>query len=228
MLEQTRELAADAKELNAATEGKLTDHLATVLAARYAAALAGWNGEADEPFRQKLRVLRGLCQDIVALRRADHNGARLQMEQERVRDEQEKTEEEVIAHFEQWLKKAELRDLVCREGVSPEERHQGIRKMFALKPEPPQTPEKTEAEPAPEVRDPLALTPESPEATGTANPDSGSASPDQMSNEVKPGQTGQTRSNQVKRSGLSIGKVVMRDAFSLPVPGGAGVIPFTA
>src|SRR5208283_1230397 len=42
-LSQARELAADAKELTAATDGKLTDHLATVLAARYAAALAGWD-----------------------------------------------------------------------------------------------------------------------------------------------------------------------------------------
>src|SRR5690349_20082492 len=39
-LSQARELAADAKELTEATDGRLTDHLATVLAARYAAALA--------------------------------------------------------------------------------------------------------------------------------------------------------------------------------------------
>jgi hypothetical protein len=43
-LSQARELAADANELTAATDGRLTDHLATVLAARYAVALAGWSG----------------------------------------------------------------------------------------------------------------------------------------------------------------------------------------
>jgi hypothetical protein len=42
-LSQARELAADAKELTTATDVKLTDHLATVLAARYATALRlGW------------------------------------------------------------------------------------------------------------------------------------------------------------------------------------------
>ena len=47
-----------------------------LLAARYAAALADWNGEVTEEFRRKLRALRGLCQDIVELRRGDHSGAR--------------------------------------------------------------------------------------------------------------------------------------------------------
>src|SRR5438105_2574668 len=47
-LGQARELAADARELGEATEGKLTDHLATVLAARYASALAEWDGEVTQ------------------------------------------------------------------------------------------------------------------------------------------------------------------------------------
>ena len=83
ILDQTRELKNDAQEFAGVTDGKLTDHLATVLAARYAAALAGWNGEADETFRRSLGVLHGLCRDIVGLRRGDHSGARLQMEQQR-------------------------------------------------------------------------------------------------------------------------------------------------
>ena len=103
-LAQARELAADAKELTAATDGRLTDHLATVLAARYAAALAGWDGEVTDEFRRKLRTLRGLCQDIVELRRGDHSGARLNLEQERLEREREKTEEEVVEHFKRWAK----------------------------------------------------------------------------------------------------------------------------
>ena len=50
-LAQARELAADAAELETATEGRLTDHLAMVLAARYASVLAGWNGEATDESR---------------------------------------------------------------------------------------------------------------------------------------------------------------------------------
>jgi hypothetical protein len=139
MLEQTRELAADAREISAATDGKLTDHLATVLAARYAAALSGWDGEVDEPFRRKLRVLRGLCQDIVELRRGDHSGARLEMEQDRLEREKEKTEEEVVEHFRRWLQNPAVRDLVCATWISPEERERRMREIFGLPPESPGT-----------------------------------------------------------------------------------------
>ena len=136
-LDQARELTADAHEITAATDGRLTDHLATVLAVRYASALAGWNGMVTDEFRRKLRALRGLCQDIVELRRGDHSGARLQMEQDRLEREREKTEEEVVAHFQRWLKNPAVRDLVCQDYVSPEEREHGLREIFGLPAEPP-------------------------------------------------------------------------------------------
>jgi hypothetical protein len=79
-LDQARELAAAAAEITASTDGRLTDHLATMLAVRYASALHGWNGEATEDFCRKLRALLGLCQDIVELRQGDHSGARLKLE----------------------------------------------------------------------------------------------------------------------------------------------------
>lgn len=134
-LAQARELTADAQELTAATEGRLTDHLTTVLAARYAAALAGWDGEVTEEFRRKLRALRGLCQDIVELRRGDHSGARLNLEQERLRREQEKTEEEVVAHFKRWVSNPEVRDWVCQAWVTPEERERRLREIFGRDPQ---------------------------------------------------------------------------------------------
>jgi hypothetical protein len=137
-LAQARELAADAHEITAATDGRLTDHLATVLAARYAAALAGWNGEVTEEFRRKLRVLRSLCQDIVELRRGDHSGARLSLERERLEREREKTEEEVVAHFQRWAKNPAVRDWICQAWVSPEERKCRLREIFGQPPEPPQ------------------------------------------------------------------------------------------
>jgi len=133
-LEDARELAADANEITAATDGRLTDHLATVLAVRYASALAGWNGEVTDEFRKKLRAMRGLCQDIVELRRGDHSGARLKMEQDRFGREQEKTEEEVVAHFQRWLKNPEVRDVVCQDYVSPQERQRRMREIFGLEP----------------------------------------------------------------------------------------------
>ena len=144
-LAQARELAADATELAAATDGRLTDHLATVLAARYASALAGWHGEVTEEFRRRLRALRGLCQDIVELRRGDHSGARLKMEQERLERERERTEEEVVAQFQRWAEHPQVRDLVCQAWLSPEERRRRIREFYGRPPEPPASP----PEPAP-------------------------------------------------------------------------------
>jgi hypothetical protein len=137
-LDQARELAADAGEITAATDGRLTDHLATVLAVRYAAALQGWNGEVTDEFRKKLRALRGLCQDIVELRRGDHSGARLQMERERLERDREKTEEEVVVHFQRWLKNPAVRDAVCQDYVSPEERERRLREIFGLAPKLPE------------------------------------------------------------------------------------------
>ncbi len=133
-LDQTRELAADAAEITAATDGRLTDHLATVLAARYASALSGWNGQVTEEFRRELRALRGLCQDIVELRRGDHSGARLSLERERLEREREKTEEEVVAHFERWAGNQKVRDWICQDWVSPEERKRRLREIFGLPP----------------------------------------------------------------------------------------------
>jgi hypothetical protein len=162
-LAQARELAADARELTEATDGRLTDHLATVLAARYAAALAGWDGGLSEEFRRKLRTLRGLCQDIVELRRGDHSGAGLQMERERLEREREKTEEEVLAHFERWAENPQVRDWICQDWITPEERARRIREIYGRAPEPsgaapdaapesnPVKPGQTEFPPAPEV-----------------------------------------------------------------------------
>ncbi len=136
-LVQARELAVDATELAAVTDGRLTDHLATVLAARYAAALAGWNGAVNEDFRRKLRALRGLCQDIVELRRGDHSGARLNMERERLEREREKTEAEVVEQFEHWAMNPAVREWILEDWISPEERRRRIHEIYGLPPEPP-------------------------------------------------------------------------------------------
>lgn len=183
-LDQARELAADATEITAATDGRLTDHLATVLAVRYASALAGWNGQVTDELRKKLRALRGLCQDIVELRRGDHSGARLKMEQERLGREQEKTEAEVVAHFQRWLKNPEVRDVVCQNYVSPEERERRLREIYGLEPKPEKTSEEMAEEKACNIRVVYGLPPEPPEPPAATAPDGTGSNP------VKPGQTG--------------------------------------
>ena len=139
-----------------------------MLAARYAVALAGWDGEVTEEFRRKLRVLRGLCQDIVELRRGDHSGARRNMEQERLEREQEKTEEEVVEHFKCWVKNPQVRDWICQNWVSPEERERRLREIFGR-------------------------APKTPDEAATDGPESNPVKPDQTeSNQI------QIKSNQIK------------------------------
>lgn len=133
-LAQAREMAADADELVQATKGRLTDHLAAILAARYAALVSQWNGDATDEFRNKLRALRELCQDIVNLRRGDHSGARLFLEQERLEREREKTEEELFEQFKEWAKNPNVRDCLCDNWLRPEERERKIREIFGRKP----------------------------------------------------------------------------------------------
>ena len=89
-LTEKRTLTAEVQELAAAGDGKVEEHLATVVAARYAGAVASWNGEVSEDFRRELRALRWLCHDVLDLRRADHNQDRLNFEKERLELAKEK------------------------------------------------------------------------------------------------------------------------------------------
>jgi hypothetical protein len=134
-LAHARELSADARELSEAADGLLTDHLAAVLTARYARLLAGWDGEVNEDFRRKLRALRTLSQDIVELRRGDHSAARLRIEQERLDEQKDWTEEEAIEYFQRWADNPRVRESICGPCLSPEERRRRIREIFGLPPE---------------------------------------------------------------------------------------------
>ena len=65
----TRELKAKAVELSTESDGNLTESLATVVAACYAAALDGWNGEITDEMRRKLRGLKGITREVLCLER---------------------------------------------------------------------------------------------------------------------------------------------------------------
>ena len=159
MLEHSRELAADAREIADATDGTLGDHLATVLAARYAAVLSGWNGEPDEPFQRKLRVLRSLCQDIAVLRRGDHHSARVKLKQEQMECAKEKKDAELVELFQDWLKKPEVQDVVSKTCLSAEEREHRLRVIFGLEPEPEKSPAEAAIEQENEYRKIFGMAP---------------------------------------------------------------------
>ena len=68
--------------------------------------------------------------------------------------ERERTEEHVVAHFECWARNPQLRDWICRNWISPEERRRRMREIFGLAPEPPE-----EASPTPPESNPVKLNP---------------------------------------------------------------------
>ncbi len=211
MVADARELAADAAELSAVTGGRLTDHLAVVLGARYASALAGWDGQPSEEFHKKLKVLRGMCQDIVELRRGDHSGARLHMERERMEQKRERTDAEAVAQFEEWAKIPAVKDWICQDWVSPEERRRRLLAIFGRAPDPEE----------PEVPDPVSA-PAQADQSGTPADDTSISDPAPPSNPTESPVTtmpeppsAEAGSNLVKPSPTKIGLAAHRPP---PVP----------
>lgn len=131
-LDQAKELTADAQELRALTGGRMADHLATVLEARYAGLLAAWSGTLTAEFKGNVRALRSLCQDIVELRRGDHSEERLGLEREHLRQEQEKTADELFEHFMGWARNPHVRDLVMGSQKDPKDSERRMREIFGL------------------------------------------------------------------------------------------------
>jgi hypothetical protein len=133
-LELVRGLSAEGEELRAATAEPLTEKLVVWLAARYAVTtrkLADQGGNTELEWQR----LRELCGDVVALRRGDHSAARLKIEQERLEREREQTEEELVEHFQRWAKNPKVRNWICRDCLSEEERERRMREIFGLSPD---------------------------------------------------------------------------------------------
>jgi hypothetical protein len=137
VLEMARQLSADAGELQPPGAPPLTDHIGVWLTARYLLAIRK-QAEKNSDGEPDLQALREFCQDFVALQRGNNSAERLKIEQARVEREREKIEEELFAEFFQWGKKPEIRDLLCRDWVSPEEQERRLREKFGLPPEPPE------------------------------------------------------------------------------------------
>ena len=74
----------------------LADDVAQVLAARFGSLIANWNGEVDEKFEAKSRVLNRLCRSVVQLQRGMHRANREGFELTCKLEEKEKADEEVL------------------------------------------------------------------------------------------------------------------------------------
>jgi len=134
-LSQAADLAAQAEELSAATQGRLPDHLVTILTARYAAELAAWNSGDAEKISPRLHALRALCHDLVDLQRSSANAARVRIEQARLQQSLDKTEDELIAIFREWSRRPAVRALITREAAESEAEDAQWREVFASTPD---------------------------------------------------------------------------------------------
>jgi hypothetical protein len=76
--------------------GVLADDAATVLAGRFAVFIGRWNGDVDEQFETRARVLNGLCRSVVQLQRGMHRAKRQSFELEHLLEEKEKREQEEV------------------------------------------------------------------------------------------------------------------------------------
>ena len=74
----------------------LADDVAQVLAARFGSLIANWNGEVDEKFEAKSRVLNRLCRSVVQLQRGMHRAKWEGFELTCKWEEKEKADEEEI------------------------------------------------------------------------------------------------------------------------------------
>jgi hypothetical protein len=80
-----------------------------------------------------------MCQDIVKLRRSDHQAARQNAEEKRQKEKVEKTESAILALFRDWVAIPHVRDWICKDWLSPEEREQEFYKLYGYE-EPPKAP----------------------------------------------------------------------------------------
>jgi hypothetical protein len=97
-----RDLSEDAREVRRLSEelddedsqGVLADDAAVVLSARFGSLIANWNGEVDEQFEARARVLNGLCRSVVQLQRGMHRSIRENFDMEGLMEEKDKRDQE--------------------------------------------------------------------------------------------------------------------------------------
>ena len=99
-----RDLCEDALEVRRLAEemddedspSVLADDVAQVLAARFGSLIANWNGEVDDQFEAKSRVLNRLCRSVVQLQRGMHRANREAFELTCKLEDKETADEEAL------------------------------------------------------------------------------------------------------------------------------------
>jgi hypothetical protein len=115
-----RDMAAEAKELQEAAGGSVTDTVAGWLASQYAsAAHEKLDGAAGG---QHWEILRAFVQDLTLLRRGDQAAARLQLDREQLDWQRANGKLQKEKEFREWIQRPEVREELLPEnrGLTPE------------------------------------------------------------------------------------------------------------
>lgn len=116
-------LAADAREITDTLHGSPSDHLAAVIATKFAVAIGQWDGQPNPALRKTLDTLGEISEHLEELRRGDHSAARIKLEQARIAIDGARAEKDVFEKFREWLSGAEgWRYINGPDGLSNEER----------------------------------------------------------------------------------------------------------
>ena len=129
ILAVAQSLAQQGEELKGQTGAELSDRVGVYLVARYAMAARELVGGAGEPEWKRLREV---CHDVVALRRSDHSAQRLKFAEERLKQTQGLTDDEIIEHFEKWTKYGKVKEWILNEDVRWEDRQRKLRRIMGM------------------------------------------------------------------------------------------------
>jgi hypothetical protein len=132
LLEQKRELTADAKDL-AGTANGLPDSLFGILTLDYADLMMKGDSQSPEEFEKRRKKLSLVSQDIVRIRRSDLQARRVQVQETRLERDEEKTEEQLVFKFMEWAENPAIRRALI---LAPMEANRQTRLHFGVPPRP--------------------------------------------------------------------------------------------
>jgi len=131
-LAEIRHVVTEAKQLSTAVgEGRLTDHLASWVAGRFA--LAARQLEANSAADcLDMDQLHGMCADLAELRRGDHTADYLRIARERLELHRENQKHTFEDRCREWSR-ANRDEIFPPEEMTPAERERCLREFFGLK-----------------------------------------------------------------------------------------------
>jgi hypothetical protein len=130
ILEQQRELAADAKDLSDVAKG-MADSLHGILTLNYADLIMNGDKETPEEFEKKRKELSLVSQDISRMHRCHINTRRVEVQEARLERDEEKTEEQLHFKFMEWTENPAIRRALILE---PMEANRQTRQKFGMPP----------------------------------------------------------------------------------------------